>query len=306
MHTAHLAHRSSNRRGVRGAPKIETESETDTLRFQCPDTGREVDSGIATHCGARLISIRVRCPICEHLHGWRVADRNRGAVLSADHPSNDAQLNHAQIVHQVLEGQNVDITELREQLLDELNYRLKNNLQVLYGLLRIAWRKTNNTEAHAVLSDTCQRIGAMGSAQKVFYAARSSTDVSGQRLLAAVCANARAFFSKDVSIKYQATAGLLPKETAVPLALILNELLTNAAKHGADGRGRVAIDVGLRQRSGEIELCVQDRGAGFNFDPAQGQLSGLGLVAVLVRRLRGIFTTERRSGARCVLKFPDQ
>jgi two-component sensor histidine kinase len=306
MRTARLAYRSSNRRGVGVAPKIETESETDTLRFQCPNTGREVDSGIGAHWGARLISIRVRCPICEHLHAWRVADRNLGVVVSAAPPSNDARLNNARNVKQALESHNAEIIELREQLLDELNYRLKNNLDVLYGLLKVAWHKTDNTGAHAVLSDTCQRIGAMGSAQKVFYAARSSTDVSGQRLLAAVCANARAFFSKDVSIKYQATAGLLPKETAVPLALILNELLTNAAKHGADGRGRVAIDVGLRQRSGEIELCVQDRGAGFNFDPAQGQLSGLGLVAVLVRRLRGIFTTERRSGARCVLKFPDQ
>jgi two-component sensor histidine kinase len=295
MRSSRLASQSSSRRSAALTPKSKTESQTDTLRFRCPNTDREFDSGIGVDCGARLISIQVRCPICEHLHAWRVADRNLGAVLSADHPSNDAWLNKAQTVHRVLEDQNVDVVELREQLLDELNYRLKNNLQVLYGLLRIAWRKTDNPEAHAVLSDTCQRIGAMGSAQQVFYSARSSTDVSGRRLLEAVCNNAKAFFSKDVSIKCVANAGLLPKETAVPLALILN-----------DRRGRVAIDVGLRQRSGEIELYVQDHGAGFNFDLAHGQSSGLGLVAVLARRLRGIFTTERRSGARCVLKFPDQ
>jgi two-component sensor histidine kinase len=259
MHPAHLAHRPPNRRGTAIAPKIETGVDTNTLRFQCPNAGREVDSGVSTHSGARLISIRVRCPICEDLHECRVADGSR-ALLSADDESNDAQLNKAPEVLQVFHGASAEIIELREQLLDELNHRLKNNLQVLYGLLKVAWRKADNAEAREVLSDTCRRVGAMGSAQQVFYSARSSTDVSGQKFLEAVCANARAFFSKDVSIKYGATAGFLPKETAVPLALILNELLTNAAKYGADDCGRIPINVGLRHRSGEIELYVQDRG----------------------------------------------
>src|SRR5277367_1364866 len=109
MRFSRLASQSSSRRSAALAPKSKTESETDTLRFQCPNTGREVDSGIGAGCGARLISIRVRCPICEHLHAWRVAHRNLGAVLSGDHPSNGAQLNNAQTVHQVLEGHNVDI-----------------------------------------------------------------------------------------------------------------------------------------------------------------------------------------------------
>jgi len=52
----------------------------------------------------------------------------------------------------------------------------------------------------------------------------------------------------------------------MPLALVLNELLTNAAKHGANDRGLVIINVGLSQRSGSHELYVQDRGPGFNFE----------------------------------------
>jgi two-component sensor histidine kinase len=92
----------------------------------------------------------------------------------------------------------------------------------------------------------------------------------------------------------------------VPLALALNELLTNAAKYGANERGRVAIDVGLSQHSGEIELYVQDRGSGFDVEGAELRSSGLGLVRMLAQRLKGTFTVERRSGARCTLRFPDQ
>jgi two-component sensor histidine kinase len=109
-----------------------------------------------------------------------------------------------------------------------------------------------------------------------------------------------------VSIDCKATAGSLPKETAVPLALALNELLTNAAKYGVNERGRVTINVGLSQRPGEIELYVQDHGSGFNFEEAQGRSSGLGLVTMLAQRLKGTFTVERSSGARCLLRFPDQ
>jgi two-component sensor histidine kinase len=86
----------------------------------------------------------------------------------------------------------------------------------------------------------------------------------------------------------------------------LNELLTNAAKHGFDDRGRVTINVGLSYRSGSYELYVQDRGPGFNFEKVQGGSSGLGLVTMLAQRLKGTFTVERRSGARCTLRFPDQ
>jgi two-component sensor histidine kinase len=227
-------------------------------------------------------------------------------VLSAVHLSQGARLTEAQSTLRELQGPSAETIELRDQLLDELNHRLKNSLQLLYDILQVASRKTGNPEAREVLSDTSRRVGAMGTAQQIFYSVHDSTDVSGSRFIEAVCANARVFFSEEVSINYAATTGTLPKETAMPLALVLNELLTNAAKHGADDRGRATINVGLSQRSGSYELYVQDRGPGFNFDEAQGRTSGLGLVTALAQQLKGTFTVERRSGARCTLRFPDR
>jgi two-component sensor histidine kinase len=300
------AQRSSSSRGARIALEVKMESRADTLQFRCPNSGRTVDSGISTRRGARLISIRIQCPVCEDLHEWQIADGSLGADLSAARQSNDAGPNKAQMVFQDFKSPGAEIVELRDQLLDEFNYRIKNNLNILYSLLKVAWRKTDDSDAREVLLDTCRRIGAMGSAQQAFYSARSSTDISGQSFLEAICANARAFFGKDVSIRYDATAGLLPKETAMPLALILNELLTNAVKHGADDNGQVNINVQLSERPGEIELYVQDHGVGFDFEDVPGRSSGLGLVTILARRLNGAFLVERRSGARCTLRFPDQ
>jgi hypothetical protein len=88
---------------------------TNTLRFRCPNSGREVDSGIGAHCGARLIGIRVRCPICEGLHEWLVADESLGAVSPADHHSKGTRLVKAQSARQDFHNPSVEIIELREQ-----------------------------------------------------------------------------------------------------------------------------------------------------------------------------------------------
>jgi two-component sensor histidine kinase len=288
------------------SPQIDTGLDMKTLRFECPNTGRVVDSGINTYRHAYMVSTRVRCPICEDLHEWRVAEDGVATDLSVDRPAKDLRLAEAQSALLEFHGPGTQTIELREQLLDELNHRLKNNLQILYAILQAAFRRTGNPEAREVLSDTSRRIAAMATAQQAFYSVHNSTDVSGPHFIEAVCVNARVFFSKEVSIKYAATAGSLPKETAMPLALVLNELITNAAKHGANERGRVSIDVGLRQRSGSHELHVQDHGRGFKLEDAQVRRSGLGLVTELTQQLKGTFTVERRSGARCTLRFPDR
>ena len=131
MHPAGFAHRSPKRRGAANAPTIETELATNTLQFQCPNTDRVFDSGIGADCSARLISIRARYPMCEGLHDWLVAGESLVAVSSTEHP----------LLSDQIKTQSAEITELREQLLDELNHRFRNNLKILMGLLQIAWRK---------------------------------------------------------------------------------------------------------------------------------------------------------------------
>jgi two-component sensor histidine kinase len=218
------------------------------------------------------------------------------------HPSSDAPSIAPENIH----DQHAETISLSEQLLDEWNHRLRNNLQILVNLLQSGYRKARSSEAREVLSDAILRIGAIGTAQWAYYYARASTDITGQDLVNAVCANARILFGSDVSIDCKAARGNLPKEAAMPLALIINELLTNAAKYGGNQHGHVAITVGLSQRPGLYELCVQDEGFGFDLENPGSRSSGLGLVMALAQRLGGSFSVERAPGARCTVRFPDQ
>lgn len=92
----------------------------------------------------------------------------------------------------------------------------------------------------------------------------------------------------------------------MPLALILNELLTNAAKHGINGRGTGEITVTFERSNGEAVLAVEDDGPGFELHQNGRRSSGLGLVRGMARQLRGTFNVERKIGARCLVKFPEE
>jgi two-component sensor histidine kinase len=209
------------------------------------------------------------------------------------------------IAPQSIQDQPTETISLSEQLLDEWNHRLKNNLQILIRLLESGYRKARSSEAREVLSDAIRRIGAIGTAQRAYYCARGSTDVNGQELVSAICANARTLFGSDVSIDCKAARGDLPKEAAMPLALIINELLMNAVKYGGNQHGQVTVAVGLSRRPGLYELCVQDEGFGFDLEAHKSRLSGLGFVSALAQRLGGSFSVQRTPGARCTVRFPD-
>ena len=100
----------------------------------------------------------------------------------------------------------VDISERKQAetaqrvLLDELNHRVKNNMQMLHSLLRAAQRETGNAEAQAVLADASRRIAAMAAAQQVLYDADHPTNYNTGDFLAAVCGSARQSLGKTIDI----------------------------------------------------------------------------------------------------------
>ena len=106
-------------------------------------------------------------------------------------------------------------------------------------------------------------------------------------------------------MRVEAARGYLSNEVSMPLALVLNELLTNAAKHGMNGHGSGEITVKLYRADGQIVLSVEDDGPGFNLEETGQRSSGLGLVRGLSRQLHGTFSVERGANTRCIVRFPD-
>src|SRR6185312_1241348 len=96
-----------------------------------------------------------------------------------------------------------------------------------------------------------------------------------------VCEAAAHAFTGPVRIDAAAEPGVLGNDTAMPLALILNELIANAARHGTDAGGVANVRVRLASAGEEFRLTVEDDGPGFEFGEWRRRSSGLGLVTGL-------------------------
>jgi PAS domain S-box-containing protein len=203
----------------------------------------------------------------------------------------------------------VDISERRQAetqqrlLLNELNHRVKNNMQILQSLLLTSSKRTESDEARRVLDDASRRVTAMAAAQHVLYGTTSASHFSANDFLLAVCQSVEQTLPPGVKIVCHAASGVLSNEMAMPLALILNELLTNAVKHAGKGRTAETVRVGLTQSDHEFELYVEDDGDGFDIDSARRGSSGLQLVLGLARQLGGTFEVVRRPSFRAVVRF---
>ncbi len=203
----------------------------------------------------------------------------------------------------------VDISERRHAetqqriLLNELNHRVKNNMQMLQSLLYTAARQTRNAEAKAILADASGRIAAMAAAQRVLYGTLDATRFSARDFVEAVCESARQAFPAAITVDCEASPDALPNDSAMPLALILNELLTNAMKHGLNGKQDGTIRVRFAREAESFVLSVEDDGLGFDLDAVRDRSSGLRLVLGLARQVRGHFTVTREPFTRCILRF---
>ncbi|HVT30445.1 MAG TPA: PAS domain S-box protein [Lacipirellulaceae bacterium] len=205
----------------------------------------------------------------------------------------------------------VDISDRKQAeanqmlLFRELNHRVKNNMQTLHSLLSMAQRETSDARARLVLADAMRKVAAMAAAQQILYEEGHVTNFNAHGFISAVCAAVKRTLPANVSIDVTSSDGHLKNDHAMPLALILNELLTNAVKHGLDGREGGNIRVAFTVEQSEQTLVVKDDGPGFEMQDSscRKKSSGLGLVAALARQIGGSFEVKNADGACCTVRF---
>lgn len=175
-------------------------------------------------------------------------------------------------------------------ILRELHHRVKNNLQVISSLLALQYNRMEDDAARASLEASRTRIEAMALIHKGLY---QNEDVSaveiGQYLTSLADSIAGSYgYGKDVvRIKLQLEDDLVDIDRAVPLGLIVNELVSNALKHAFKGIEEPGVWISLEQNGHRLELQVTDNGTGIqSIDDLQKPGSfGMKLVRTLVLQL---------------------
>jgi len=216
-------------------------------------------------------------------------------------------------------GSCVDISEIKEAeqirqraleekaaLLQELHHRVKNNAQVFASLLTIQANRSKNPDVEAALRTAASRAAAIAVAQQQIHDSPSLAEFDlvsfVRRLLPGIGA------SKQIEIEVTASKPVpVPLSRAVPLSLIVHELLTNAARHGFPG-GRTGQILISFERDPQGRLCFAVTDDGIGLAPGvtlEGQRSaGLTIVKSLARQLGADLTMSAERGTQVCLLLP--
>jgi len=205
----------------------------------------------------------------------------------------------------------VDITEHKAaerhktEMFNELNHRVKNNLAAVSAMLSMQARAADDPRVRDQLAKAVDRIESIGEVHASLYRASSTGDVDFSGYLQRLCARLSTSLldSDRVRVEVDADAVTAPLEEAVALGLIVNELITNAAKHAYPAPMHGVIEVVLRRDPSELVLQVSDHGRGLSANDSSGGI-GMRLVRSLVQQCQGRLEIGGEDGASFTVRVP--
>lgn len=186
----------------------------------------------------------------------------------------------------------------KELLLRELHHRVKNNLQVVSSLLNLQASRIESKEVKSLFNTARNRITAMSLLQEQLY---RSEDFSGVKLKEYVQTLMSFLFRSylkgehGVILQVDVSETTVTLEEAMPLGLILNEVVSNSLVHALKGRPEGRIAVRIEECGEELRLEVEDDGVGMgpSFDSEISEGLGLQLVSSLAGQLLGSFEFQK-------------
>jgi len=196
----------------------------------------------------------------------------------------------------------------KELLLQEVHHRINNNLQIICALLSMQADATDDPILASTLRASQNRVHSMAAIHVMLYASNSLRDIDFAeytRLLAAEASNCYGIDPARIRICFELEPIRLEIDRAIPCALILNELLSNAFIHAfPDGRSG-EVHVMLRQQEGRIRIAFKDTGIGLDEsrDQRQHKSIGLRIIETLAEQLGGSVEITSNPGCHFVLEF---
>ena len=206
----------------------------------------------------------------------------------------------------VLRAREEELVRLREQLADrdralaEISHRLYNGLQLITSFLRFESRRLTDGRAKGALESASHRIEAMGHFHRKLGISETRP-VDFAEYLSSFAQEIGA--SMGLSVKLHTEPTPVDNRTAADLAIVINELMMNAAKHAYDGRDG-AVEITCAPNDGGIRLVVRDFGPGLPARTDKPHSLGMMLVRSIVKKRGGRLEVENRGGACFVLTLP--
>lgn len=200
--------------------------------------------------------------------------------------------------------------EEKEVLLREVHHRVKNNLQLISSLLALQADRVRDPAVAGALTESQNRIRAMALVHENLYRSADLATIHLTEHVESICAHLYRSYGVDaqrIALELHIADVPVDLDRSMRCGLIINELVSNALKHGfpGDRSGRISVDLGA-DHGGRAELRVRDDGIGCppELDPRRCDTLGLQLVADLVEHLAGTLVRDPEPGTSWRISFP--
>jgi two-component sensor histidine kinase len=215
--------------------------------------------------------------------------------------------------NQTVKASQKQISEQSDQLklmMKELHHRVKNNLAIVSSLLKIQSSRIEDEKAVQAIRQGQQRVEAMSLIHQRLYQTDKVTNINIKEYindLADSLMSAYGHTPDDFDLKIEVEKEQLDVDLAIPLGLIINELLTNSFKYAYQKVERPALLISLKTNNG-LTLEVQDNGPGIDMERWQKAKDSFGkkLIAGLSKQIEGTFALENREGSYFKLQIPQE
>ncbi|EMY71138.1 sensor histidine kinase [Leptospira vanthielii] len=198
--------------------------------------------------------------------------------------------------------------KLKSKLLTEIHHRVNNNLQIISGLLAMQVESENDLKLTTSLGLIQNRIMAIASVHKIIYGSPNLLYVDLNQIFNSILGNLKGTYineKNNIELHELIEEGLeMDLDRAIPMGLILNELVSNSFRHAFMNRNHGKIEVSLGRMDDQFVLVVKDDGSGMGTDFWDAKGIGLTLVKNLVKQLRGTLITEKITGTCFEIRFP--
>ena len=224
---------------------------------------------------------------------------------------------------ETISGMIIDITENKkaeeqikhslhekEMLLKEIHHRVKNNLMVISSLLNLQSRYIKDEASKNIFKESQNRARSMALIHELLYKSTDLKRINFGNYIKTIANELFRMYVTDQSIiklNLDIEDVMVDINTAIPLGLIVNELISNSMKHAfPDGRSGI-IDIIFKSDNGNYSLVVSDNGVGFSDEKDFRDTDTLGLKIVnsLTEQIDGTIRLDKINGTKFTIEFKE-
>ncbi|WP_445664330.1 PAS domain S-box protein [Fodinibius sp. AD559] len=195
----------------------------------------------------------------------------------------------------------------KEMLLQEIHHRVKNNLAIVTSMMQLQAMETENPDLQGALQSAQQRIQTIANIHELLYGSESLSHLNFGENIRQLLHNLREIYDngKQIAVDLHVDDIPLNINQAIPCALMVNEVVTNAYKHAFNHQKEGRITVHLHEADGNVKVEITDNGVGIPTNLAQEDLPTIGmtLITLLKQQLEGEISFSNTNGTQFSLEF---